>query len=113
MACNPSFVVFDSACKKLLLKFMPSIAEVVAEIERQNRRWNKRFSALDGIEDCYEELVQLIAQSEVAVAAAEQRERNIEKPRQRRWSSVIDLELALERIARGRVAFLAVARRLI
>jgi hypothetical protein len=36
-----------------------------------------------------------------------------EKPRQRRWSSVIDLELALERIARGRVAFLAVARRLI
>jgi hypothetical protein len=34
-----------------------------------------------------------------------------EKPRQRRWSSVIDLELALERIAR--VAFLAVARRLI
>ena len=38
---------------------------------------------------------------------------NIEKPRQRRWSSVIDLELALERIARGRVAFLAVARRLI
>jgi len=61
-----SFVVFDSARKKLLLKFMPSIAEVVAEIERQNRRWNKRFSALDGIEDCYEELVQLIAQSEVA-----------------------------------------------
>jgi hypothetical protein len=38
---------------------------------------------------------------------------NIEKPRQRRWSSVIDLELALERIARGRVGFLAVARRLI
>ena len=36
---------------------------------------------------------------------------NIEKPRQRHWSSVIDLELALERIAR--VAFLAVARRLI
>ena len=35
------------------------------------------------------------------------------KPRQRRWSSVIDLELALERIARGRVGFLAVARRLI
>ena len=68
MACNPSFVVFDSACKKLRseLKFVPSIAEVVAEIERQNRRWNKRFSALDGIEDCYEELVQLIAQSEVA-----------------------------------------------
>ena len=68
-----SFVVFDSARKKLLLKFMPSIAEVVAEIERQNRRWNKRFSALDGIEDCYGELVQLIAQSEVAVAAAEER----------------------------------------
>jgi len=68
-------VVFDSACKKLRseLKFVPSIAEVVAEIERQNRRWNKRFSALDGIEDCYEELVQLIAQSEVAVAAAEER----------------------------------------
>ena len=65
-----SFVVFDSARKKLLLKFMPSIAEVVAEIERQNRRWNKRFSALDGIEDCYEELVQLIAQSEVAVASS-------------------------------------------
>ena len=75
MACNPSFVVFDSACKKLRseLKFMASIAEVVAEIERQNRRWNKRFSALDGIEDCYEELAQLIAQSEVAVAAAEDR----------------------------------------
>jgi hypothetical protein len=80
MACNPSFVVFDSACRKLRaeLKFMPSIAEVMAEIESQNCTWRKRFSALDYIEYYYERLFKLIAESEVAVAAAEE-ERELQR----------------------------------
>jgi hypothetical protein len=88
MACNPSFVVFDSACKKLRteLKFMPSVAEVVAEIERQDRMWDKRFFALSGIEYRYGDLVKLIAESEVAVAAAEERrERERAAAEERAW----------------------------
>jgi hypothetical protein len=74
VARNPSFVVLDGACRKLRteLKFMPSIAEVLAELERQDRAWDKRFSALAEIESCYKGLVNLIAESEVAVAAAEE-----------------------------------------
>jgi hypothetical protein len=73
MALNPSFVVFESACRKLRrdLKFMPSIAEVVAEIESQSEAWEERLDALDYIDDNYQGLVGRIATSEVAVAAAE------------------------------------------
>ena len=77
MALNPSFVVFESACRKLRrdLKFMPSIAEVVAEIERQESAWRDRFSALLYIDRiCYESLVKQIAESEAAIAAAEERQ---------------------------------------
>jgi hypothetical protein len=82
MACNPSFLVLDSACRKLRTeqKFMPSIAEVVAAIEIQDRTWSKRFFALSGIEYRYKELVKLIAESEIAVAAAEER-----RERQRKY----------------------------
>jgi hypothetical protein len=82
MAYNPSFVVLDDACRKLRTeqKFMPSIAEVVAEIERQDRTWFKRSFALVGIESRYEELVKLIAKSEVAVAEVEER-----RERQRKY----------------------------
>jgi len=88
MACNPSFLVLDSACRKLRTeqKFMPSIAEVVAEIEIQDRTWSKRFFALSGIEYRYKELVKLIAESEFAVAAAEEereRQRTAEEQRKR------------------------------
>jgi hypothetical protein len=83
MALNPSFVVLESACRKLRreLKFMPSIAEVVAEIEEQKSAWHDRMSALLYIDlFAYENLVKQIAESEAAIAAAEER-----RERQRKY----------------------------
>jgi hypothetical protein len=89
MALNPSFVMFESASRKLRreLKFMPSISEVLAELESQQSAWDKRSTALKWIEDDYQGLVELIAKSEVAIAAEEERrerQRAEEEERQER-----------------------------
>jgi uncharacterized membrane-anchored protein YhcB (DUF1043 family) len=75
MALDPTFVAFESACRKLRreLKFMPSIAEVVAEIERQESEWHERTYALLFIGHSYANLVKQIAESETAIAAEEER----------------------------------------
>jgi hypothetical protein len=80
MALNPSFVSFESACRNLRrkLKFMPSISEILAELESQQDVWVQRSTALEFIERNYQDLVKLVAKSEVAVAAAEE-----ERERQR------------------------------
>jgi hypothetical protein len=75
MDLNPSFVSFESACRNLRrkLKFMPSISEILAELESQQDAWFKRSTALDCIEENYQDLVKLVAKSEVAIAAEEER----------------------------------------
>jgi hypothetical protein len=91
MALNPSFVMFETACRKLRrdLKFMPSIAEILAEIESQERAWDERSTALFNIEDHYQDLVGLIAKSEVAVAAAEERREQQRKYREAKAAPLV------------------------
>jgi hypothetical protein len=94
MALDPTFVAFESACRKLRreLKFMPSIAEVVAEIERQESAWHDRTYALFFIGQSYANLVKQIAESETAVAAEEERRKRLlaaaeeKRERQRKYA---------------------------
>jgi hypothetical protein len=61
MALEPSFAELECACRKLRQsqKFMPSISEIVAEVKDQKKAWDRRFSALDCIEDSYNNAIAL------------------------------------------------------
>ena len=55
MALEPGFVELECACRKLRhsQKFMPSISEIVAAVKDEKKARDKRWNALDCIEDSY------------------------------------------------------------
>jgi hypothetical protein len=49
---------------------MPAIAEIITAIKKHDGIWSDRFHALDCVEGSYAELIEAIAKSEAAIAAA-------------------------------------------
>lgn len=79
MELKPSFVEMESTCRKLRTKkpFMPSISEVMAELEEQQELWGRRFGTREVIEDFFDELC-----AEVTKAKAEDKQAHMIEPRQ-------------------------------
>jgi hypothetical protein len=73
MERKPSYAVLESTCCELrtTLKFMPSIAEFVGELERQKKQWSKRGSAAWLAIETYDELVAQIPVTETQLATEE------------------------------------------
>jgi hypothetical protein len=76
MEREPSYAVLESTCRELrrTQKFMPSIAEFVAELDKQEEEWGARGGAHWWALDTYNKLVAGIPAAE-AQLAAEQAER--------------------------------------
>jgi hypothetical protein len=81
MEREPSYAVLESTCRELrsTLKFMPSIAEFVGELDKQTKQWNEREHTHWQAIETYDELVAQIPATETQLAT-EQAER--EKRRQ-------------------------------
>jgi hypothetical protein len=79
MEREPSYAVLESTCRELrgTKKFMPSIAEFVAELDRQEGEWGERGGAHWWALDTYKKLVAVIPAAEAQLAAeqAEQEKR--------------------------------------
>jgi hypothetical protein len=73
MEREPSYAVLESTCRELrtTLKFMPSIAEFVGELDKQRNQWSEREGAHWEAIETYEELVAKIAATETQLAAEE------------------------------------------
>jgi hypothetical protein len=79
MEREPSYAVLESTCRELrrTQKFMPSIAEFVAELDKQDEEWGARGGAHWWALDTYKKLVAGIPAAEAQLAAeqAEQEKR--------------------------------------
>jgi hypothetical protein len=86
MALEPSYVALESACRKLrrTQKFLPSISEVIAAIEKEQDAWCDRWEAANFILGGYEDVLERIEEKklddekrakEAAERAAEQEKR--------------------------------------
>ena len=58
MALDPSFVEMESTCRELrkTKKFMPSISEVIEELEKQKELWDRRSDVVWFLEEWYDDL---------------------------------------------------------
>jgi hypothetical protein len=76
MEREPSYAVLESTCRELrtTLKFMPSIAEFVGELDKQAKQWSEREGAHWLAIETYDELVAQIPATETRLAT-EQAER--------------------------------------
>ena len=54
MALDPSFVEMESTCRELrkTKKFMPSVSEVIEELEEQKKLWDRRSDVVWYLEEC-------------------------------------------------------------
>jgi len=70
MEREPSYAVLESTCRELrtTLKFMPSIAEFVGELEKQTQQWSEREGAHWLAIETYDELVAQIPATETRFA---------------------------------------------
>jgi hypothetical protein len=63
MALNPDFLEMEATCRALRTskKFMPSISEVIEELEKQKKLWDRRYDVAENLEYFYNELRTAIA----------------------------------------------------
>jgi len=80
MEREPSYAVLESTCLELrtTLKFMPSIAEFVGELDKQKKQWSEREGAHWLAVETYDELVAQIPATETQLAT-KQAEREKER----------------------------------
>ena len=80
MALNPSLVEMETTCRELrkTKKFMPSVSEVIEELEKQKKLWERRSDVAFFLEENYDDL-----RIRVAEAKAEE-ERRIKAEEERR-----------------------------
>jgi hypothetical protein len=71
MALDPSFVEMESTCRELrkTKKFMPSVSEVIEELEEQKELWGRRSDVVWYLEEWYDDLRPAIAKAKVAEEA--------------------------------------------
>ena len=87
MALDPSFVEMESTCRELRKtnKFMPSISEVIEELEKQQELWDQRSDVVWFLEEWHEDLPKQIASAkaaEEAIAGQEKGRRRSRKGRE-------------------------------
>ncbi len=85
MALDPSFVEMESTCRELrkTKKFMPSVSEVIEELEEQKKLWDRRSEVVGYLEEWYDDLRPAIAKAkakeEQRVKEAEERRAKVEE----------------------------------
>ena len=86
MALDPSFVEMESTCRELRKtnKFMPSISEVIEELEKQQELWDQRSDVVWFLEEWYEDLPKQIASAKAAEEAILARKKAAEEAQGRR-----------------------------
>jgi len=65
MALDPSFVEMETTCRELrkTKKFMPSISEVIEELEKQQERWGQRSDVVWYLEEWHKDFPEHIARA--------------------------------------------------
>lgn len=92
MALDPSFVEMESTCRELRKtnKFMPSISEVIEELEKQQELWDQRSDVVWFLEEWYEDLPKQIASAKAAEEAILARKKAAEEAKLAKAKALAD-----------------------
>ena len=71
MALKPSFLEMEATCRVLrkTKKFMPSVSEVVEELEKQKKLWDRRWDGYFYIENFYDDVCAAVDKEKAAKEA--------------------------------------------
>jgi len=106
MALDPSFVEMESTCRELRKtnKFMPTISEVIEELEKQQKLWSRRRSPLLFLEDNYNDLRAEIASFKETAPEEERKAKEEEAARIAARKAAEEARLAKEKAIAERKA---------